>query len=38
MLEMRYLLSGIALVRLGLAINHRYKKQDGTQAEGICLY
>lgn len=38
MLEMRYLLSGMALARLGLAINRRYKKQDGTQAEEVCLY
>ncbi|MCI7766217.1 MULTISPECIES: single-stranded DNA-binding protein [unclassified Helicobacter] len=34
--ELRYLPSGAALARLGLATNRRYKKQDGTQAEEVC--
>ncbi|PZT48770.1 single-stranded DNA-binding protein [Helicobacter valdiviensis] len=34
--ELRYLPSGSALAKIGLAINRRYKKQDGTPAEEVC--
>lgn len=34
--EMRYLPSGGALAKLGLATNRRYKKQDGSHGEEVC--
>ncbi|CAM2885443.1 single-stranded DNA-binding protein [Helicobacter burdigaliensis] len=34
--ELRYLPSGSALAKIGLATNRRYKKQDGTPAEEVC--
>lgn len=34
--ELRYLPSGSALAKIGLAINRRFKKQDGSQGEEVC--
>lgn len=34
--ELRYLPSGSALAKIGLATNRRYKKQDGTNGEEVC--
>lgn len=34
--ELRYLPSGSAVATIGLAINRRYKKQDGSQGEEVC--
>ena len=33
--ELRYLPSGAALAKLGLAVNRRFKKQDGSQGDEI---
>ena len=34
--ELRYLPSQMAVVEFGLAINHKYKKQDGTMKDDTC--
>ncbi|CAM3479221.1 MULTISPECIES: single-stranded DNA-binding protein [Helicobacter] len=34
--ELRYLPSGAALAKLGLAVNRRFKKQDGSQGDEVC--
>ncbi len=34
--ELRYLPSGSALAKLGLAVNRRFKKQDGSQGDEVC--
>lgn len=34
--ELRYLPSGSALATIGLASNHRFKKQDGSDGEEVC--
>lgn len=34
--EIRYLPSGQALGKIGLATNRRYKKQDGSQGDDVC--
>ena len=34
--ELRYLPSGAALATIGLAVNRRFKKQDGSQGEEVC--
>lgn len=34
--ELRYLPSGSALAKIGLATNRRFKKQDGSQGEEVC--
>lgn len=35
-IELRYLPSGSAIATCGLAMNRRFKKQDGTQGEEVC--
>jgi len=34
--EVRYMPSGVAVVTLGLAVNNKYKKQDGQVKEDVC--
>lgn len=34
--ELRYLPSGSALAKLGLAVNRRFKRQDGSQGDEVC--
>lgn len=34
--ELRYLPNGAALAKLGLAVNRRFKKQDGSQGDEVC--
>lgn len=34
--ELRYLPNGSALAKIGLAVNRRYKKQDGSNGEEVC--
>lgn len=34
--ELRYLPSGSALAKLGIATNRQFKKQDGSQGEEVC--
>ncbi|RAX57146.1 single-stranded DNA-binding protein [Helicobacter monodelphidis] len=34
--ELRYLPSGSALAKIGLATNRRYKRQDGTPSDEVC--
>ncbi len=34
--ELRYLPSGSALAKIGIATNRRFKKQDGSQGEEVC--
>ena len=35
-IELRYLQNGSAIATCGLAMNRRFKKQDGTQGEEVC--
>lgn len=35
-IELKYLTNGIAAAQSAIAINHPYKKQDGTQADDVC--
>ena len=34
--ELRYLPSGSALAKIGIATNRRFKKQDGSQGDEVC--
>lgn len=34
--ELRYLPSGSAVAKIGIATNRRFKKQDGSQGEEVC--
>ncbi|MDR2099203.1 MAG: single-stranded DNA-binding protein [Campylobacteraceae bacterium] len=34
-IELRYTPSGMAICTTGIAVNHRYKKQDGSQSEEV---
>ena len=34
--ELRYLPSGSAVAKIGLATNRRFKKQDGTMDDEVC--
>lgn len=34
--ELRYLPSGSAIAKIGIATNRRFKKQDGSQGEEVC--
>lgn len=35
-LELKYLSSGIAVTKMGLANNRKYKKQDGSEIDKVC--